>query len=96
MRVEEPEVAILAQCRITRENKIDIMDITEPSSQISVLIHTLMTSHLQSCLLLMQKQGDKQKNVLPPIMSQVGKGSKDKKMELSGDEKAGSSSVAGE
>lgn len=92
MRVDEPEAAILAQCRVICENRIDIMDIMEPSLQTSVLIHThtLVTSHLQSCLLLVQKQGDKQKNVLPPVMSQVGKGSKDKRMELSGDEKAGS------
>lgn len=89
VRVEEPAIAILAQCRDTCENSTDRMGIMEPSLQTSVLIHTLMTSHLQSCLLLAQKQGDKQKNVLPPLTSWIGKGSKKKKMELSGDEKAG-------
>lgn len=87
MRVEEPEIAILAQCRVACENSIDRMGITEPSSQTSVLIHTLLTSYLQSCLVLEQKQGEKQKNVLPPLPSRVGKGSKDKRMEMSRDEK---------
>lgn len=89
MRVEEPEIAILVQCRVTCENSIDRMGITEPSLQTSFLIPVLVTSYLQSCLLLGQKQGEKQKNVLPPLISWVGKRSKDKRMELSGDEKAG-------
>lgn len=78
MRVEEPEIAILAKCRATCDNSTDIMVIMEPSSQTSVLIHMLVISYLQSCLLLVQKQRDKKKNVLPPLMSWVDKGSKDK------------------
>lgn len=69
---------------------MDKMAITELSSQTSVLIHMLVISYLQSCLLLVQKQGDNQKNVPPPLTSWVGKGSKDERMELSGDKKAGS------
>lgn len=66
------------------------MAIMELSSQTSVLIHMLVISYLQSCLLLVQKQGHNQKNVPPPLTSWVGKGSKDERMELSGDKKAGS------
>ena len=62
----------------------------EPSSQTSAVIHTLLIPYLQSCLIVVQKQGGKQKNLPPPLMLQVGKASKDKGMGLSGDEKGGS------
>lgn len=65
------------------------MDIMEPSSQTLAMIHALLISYLQSCLLLVQKQGDMQKNFLPPLMPQVGNASRDKGMGLSGDEKGG-------
>lgn len=90
MRVKEPEIAILAQCRVTCEDRIGIMDIMEPSSQTSAMIHTLLISYLPSCLLVVQKRGDKQKKLLPSLMSQVGKVSKGKGMGCSGDEKGGS------
>lgn len=89
VRVKEPEIAILAQYSVTCEDQIDIMDIMEPSSQTLATIHTLLISYLQSCLLVVQKQRDKQKNFLPPLMPQVGNASRDKGMGLSGDEKGG-------
>lgn len=60
VKVKEPEIAILAQCRVTCEDRIDRMGIREPSSQTSAMIDTLLISYLQSCLLVVQKQGDKQ------------------------------------
>ena len=89
VRVKEPEIAALAQCRVTCEDTIDT-DIMEPSSQTAAMIRTLMISYLQSCLPAVQKQADKQKNLLSPLMPEAGKVSKDKRMGLIGGEKGGS------
>lgn len=49
MRVEEPEIAILAQCRVTYENRIDIMDIMAFFTNLS--LHTPTGDFLPTILL---------------------------------------------
>jgi len=57
VRVQEPEITILAQCRVTCEVRIGRMDVMEPSSQMVTMLHSLFISHLKSCLLVVQKEG---------------------------------------